>query len=97
MDAKVTEAGESASIRSWPISLYSLRRALHEELEYVDTLASIPFRVLDRQVHRSEAAWQPEAEDAIRAVEGIVRLPIKILVGLTEDSNSARRTTPPEK
>jgi DNA-binding response OmpR family regulator len=97
MDLQTTQASASASVQPSSISVDSLRRALHEELEYADVLVSTPFRVLQRRAHLIEAAWRPEAEDAIRAVEGMVRLPLKMLADMTEASNTATVPDPQVK
>jgi len=58
----------------------SLNQAVRQELWYVDTMIASPFRTMRRQLQSGRrGAWTEGADEAIWALEGMTRLPIKLL------------------
>ncbi len=57
----------------------SLNQAVRQELWYVDTMVASPFRTVRRQLQSSRGAWAQGADEAVWALEGMARLPIKLL------------------
>jgi hypothetical protein len=45
----------------------------------VDTVVASPFRAVRRQLQASGGAWAQSADEAVWAVQGMMRLPIKLL------------------
>lgn len=60
-------------------SVNSLNHAIRQELWYVDTMVASPFRTVRRQLESSKSAWAQGADEAVWALEGMTRLPIKLL------------------
>lgn len=57
----------------------SLNEAIRQELWYIDTLAATPFRTARRPLETRRSAVAQGADEALWALEGMVRLPIKVL------------------
>lgn len=64
----------------------SLNQAVRQELWYVDTVVATPFRTLRRQLGSSRGAWAQGADEALWAMEGMARLPVKVLQSLFGES-----------
>ncbi len=64
----------------------SLNQAVRQELWYVDTVVATPFRTLRRQLSTSKGAWAQGADEALWAMEGMARLPVKVLQSLFGES-----------
>ncbi len=60
-------------------SVNSLNQAVRQELWYVDTVVASPFRTIRRQLQGQKGAWAQGADEAVWAMEGMARLPIKLL------------------
>ncbi len=60
-------------------SVNSLNQAVRQELWYVDTMVASPFRTVRRQLQNQKGAWAQGADEAVWAMEGMARLPIKLL------------------
>lgn len=60
-------------------SVNSLNQAVRQELWYVDTVVASPFRTVRRQLQGQKGAWAQGADEAVWALEGMARLPIKLL------------------
>ena len=60
-------------------SVNSLNQAVRQELWYVDTMVASPFRTIRRQLQTQKGAWAQGADEAMWAMEGMARLPIKLL------------------
>lgn len=56
----------------------TLNQAIRQELWYVDTMVASPFRIARRQLQNRHNAWAEGADEAIWALEGMVRLPLKL-------------------
>lgn len=97
MNSQTADASQRGTDLAWSVSMQSLRRAFHQELDYLDILISTPFRVLERQLQPIRAAWRPDAEVAMQAVEGMVRLPLQILADVTKDSVESSAPVSQEK
>lgn len=57
----------------------SLNQAVRQELWYMDTIVASPFRTVRRQLQSNRSPWAQGADEAVWALEGMVRLPIKLL------------------
>lgn len=57
----------------------SLNQAIRQELWFVDTMVASPFRAARRQVQSQGGAFGQGADEALWAMEGMARLPIKLL------------------
>ena len=76
-------------------SMNSLNEVVRQELWYVDAMVASPFRTVRRQLQTSRATWAQGADEAIWALEGMTRLPIKFLqsaFGESFKSPSAKTT-----
>lgn len=74
----------------------SLNQAVRQELWYVDTVVASPFRTIRRQLQSSRGAWAQGADEALWALEGMARLPVKLLqsaFGESMPSTSSAATT----
>lgn len=71
----------------------SLNQAVRQELWFVDTMVATPFRTLRRQLQTSRGAWAQGADEAVWALEGMARLPVKLLQSAFGESMSAAGTT----
>ncbi|MBX5467133.1 MAG: hypothetical protein K6U14_06515 [Firmicutes bacterium] len=57
----------------------SLNHAIRRELGYLDAVVATPFRVLRRGLKRREGALAEGMEELLWALEGMARLPVKVL------------------
>jgi len=57
----------------------SLNDAIRQELWYLDTVVSVPFRAIRRTMGRGHNPWAESIDEAVWALEGMTRLPLKIL------------------
>lgn len=57
----------------------SLNEAIRQELWYVDTVVATPFRMLRRVMDPERSKWAKGLDEAVWAVEGMARLPVKLL------------------
>ena len=57
----------------------SLNDAIRQELWYLDTVVSVPFRAIRRTIGRGHNPWSESIDEAVWALEGMTRLPLKIL------------------
>lgn len=57
----------------------SINQAIRQELWYVDTMVAAPFRTVRRQLGMNQSTWAQGADEALWALEGMARLPIKLL------------------
>ena len=60
-------------------SVNSLNDTILRELWYLDTVVSSPFRALRRSLSEKSSPWSQSADELIWAVEGMARLPVKVL------------------
>jgi hypothetical protein len=60
-------------------SINSLNDAVRQELWFVDTIVASPFRLMRRQIQGRKGPWAESADEAVWALEGMARLPIKVL------------------
>ena len=60
-------------------SVGSLNQAIRQELWFVDTMAASPFRAMRRQLQTNGGPWAQGADEALWALEGMTRLPIKVM------------------
>ncbi|MCY0878356.1 MAG: hypothetical protein OWU84_05395 [Firmicutes bacterium] len=60
-------------------SVNSLNEAVRQELWFIDTMVASPFRLVRRQVQGRRGAWAESLDEAVWALEGMTRLPIKVL------------------
>lgn len=74
----------------------SLNQAIRQELWYVDTVVASPFRAVRRQLQANGGAWAQSVDEAIWAVQGMMRLPIKILQSAFGESLSAADQAEPQ-
>lgn len=57
----------------------TINQAVRQELWYVDTMVASPFRMVRRQLEGRQGAMAQSADEAMWAMEGMVRLPIKLI------------------
>lgn len=57
----------------------SLNAVIRHELEYVDRLVALPFRAIRRTIRDHESPWWASVEEAVWAMEGMARLPVKFV------------------
>ncbi len=57
----------------------TLNQAIRQELWYVDTMVASPFRIARRQLKNRHNAWAEGADEVIWALEGMARLPLKLI------------------
>lgn len=60
-------------------SVSSLNETILRELWYLDTVVASPFRALRRSLAEKSSSWNESADELIWAVEGMARLPVKVL------------------
>lgn len=73
----------------------SLNQAVRQELWYVDTVVASPFRTIRRQLQNSRGAWAQGADEAVWALEGMARLPVKLLQSAFGESMPSSPATNP--
>ncbi len=61
------------------LSVNSFNEAIRKELEYLDMVVATPFRVVRRSVGENQASWAQGLEELTWAVEGMARVPVKML------------------
>lgn len=57
----------------------SLNEVIRHELWYVDRLVALPFRAVRRTIRDRESPWWASVEEAVWAMEGMARLPVKFV------------------
>ncbi len=62
-----------------PGPVNSLNEVVRRELWYVDTMLATPFRAIRRNIGSRQSAWSQSADELTWAMEGMARLPIKLL------------------
>ena len=60
-------------------SVGSLNQAIRQQLWFVDTMMASPFRTFRRQLQSNGGPWAQGADEALWALEGMMRLPIKLV------------------
>lgn len=76
-------------------TVHSLNDALRRELWYVDTMVAMPFRMLRRTVAKSSGLSGAQAAgEALWAMEGMARLPVKLLQAALGESLEPSRRMP---
>ena len=60
-------------------SVSNLNVTILRELWYLDSVVSSPFRALRRSLAEKSSPWSQSADELIWAVEGMARLPVKVL------------------
>ncbi len=70
------ERGEKDFV-SVPVN--SFNEAIRRELQYLDRVVAIPFRVVRRRVGENQTSWAQGLEELTWAAEGMARVPVKML------------------
>jgi hypothetical protein len=81
--------------RQAPGSGVSLNSAVRQELWYLDTVLSMPFRTVRRLWQGTSAAWTDSAAETLWAMENMVRLPIWVLQAAFGEPLGAEPEPPP--
>lgn len=68
----------------------SLNEAIRQELWYLDTVMASPFRIARRSLESSRGGWAQGADEAVWALEGMARLPLKILQSAFGEAEAPR-------
>lgn len=61
------------------LSVNSLNEAIRKELQYFDLAVATPFRVVRRSFRENSAPWAQGLEQLTWAIEGMARIPVKVL------------------
>lgn len=62
-----------------PGPVNSLNEVVRRELWYVDTMVATPFRAIRRNIGSRDSTWSQSADELVWAMEGMARLPVKLL------------------
>lgn len=62
-----------------PEPVNSLNEMARRELWYLDTMVATPFRAIRRNIRSRQSSWAQSADEVIWALEGMARLPVKLL------------------
>jgi hypothetical protein len=62
-----------------PGPVNSLNEMARRELWYLDTVVATPFRAIRRNLGSRPSAWAQSADEVVCAMEGMARLPVKLL------------------
>ncbi len=62
-----------------PGPVNSLNEMARRELWYLDTVVATPFRAIRRNIGSRQSAWAQSADEVVWAMEGMARLPVKLL------------------
>lgn len=77
-------------------SVGSLNQAIRQELWFVDTMLASPFRTARRQLQSNRSALAQGADETLWALEGMVRLPIKLIQSAFGENVGKSGAQPPE-
>ena len=72
-------------------SVGSLNEAIRRELWFVDTMVASPFRAIRRQLPSRGNSWAQGMDEALWALEGMTRLPIKLMQAAFGESPSPNK------
>lgn len=75
-----------------PRPAQSLNQAIRQELRYVDTAVATPFRAVRRTLARGKHnALAESLDELVWAMEGMTRLPLKVMQAAFGDSSESGR------
>ncbi|MCY0885638.1 MAG: hypothetical protein OWV35_07100 [Firmicutes bacterium] len=80
--------------RPQPVVVTDLNQAWRQELWYLDTLVALPFRGVRRLLARTAAPWGRSLDEAVWALEGLARLPVKVLQAMAGEPLAGLRDMP---
>jgi hypothetical protein len=72
----------------------SLNEAIRQELWYIDTMLATPFRTARRPLETRRGSISQGADEALWALEGMARLPIKVLQSAFGENLNGKKPQP---